>query len=81
MWGLPYEADEFTPKGVEENTQNVDALAMCYDLFKHSMNSLGFDYQGERLVASMVTWTPKRDWHATSVTRRKKKSMAFVEDL
>lgn len=55
MWGLLDEANEFTPEGIVKNTQNEDALAMRYDIFKHLMNSIGSDYQGERLIASMVT--------------------------
>lgn len=45
--------------------------ATCDDLFKHSTNSIGSNYQGERLIiCSMVIQTPKRDHHGATVTRR-----------
>ena len=45
--------------------------AMCYNLFKHSMNNIGSRFWGERLITSnMVIWTPKGDRHTTSVTKR-----------
>lgn len=43
--------------------------AICYDLFKYSMNRVRL--LGERLITSiMVTWAPRRDRHTALVTRR-----------
>lgn len=65
-WGLLDEADELHPKILQTTLEMRTTCTTCYDQFKHSVNSIRYDYQGERLIiSSMVIWTHKRGQHAT----------------